>query len=41
VAYHFHWALDDILGMEHAERLDWVKQIAEINRRLNDAAQRG
>ncbi|MFV0458457.1 MAG: DUF6760 family protein [Actinomycetales bacterium] len=37
VAYHFHWSLDDILNLEHAERRRYVEQIADINTR----AQRG
>jgi hypothetical protein len=40
LAYHFHWALDEILQLEHAERQQWVKQVADINRRLNEAATR-
>lgn len=34
VAYHFHWALDDILDLEHTQRLRYVKEIADINTRL-------
>ncbi len=34
VAYHFHWSLDDILDMEHAQRLRYVREIAAINTRL-------
>ena len=37
LAYHFHWPLDQIMDMEHGERQQWVKQVANINRRLNDA----
>ena len=36
VAYHFHWSLDDILDMEHAERLRYVHEIAAINTRLSE-----
>jgi hypothetical protein len=32
--------LDEILELEHNERQQWVKQVADINRRLNEAAQR-
>jgi hypothetical protein len=39
IAYHFHWANDQIMSMEHAERLAWVKEIADINRRLIQEAQ--
>jgi hypothetical protein len=28
------------MELEHNERQQWVKQVADINRRLNDAAQR-
>lgn len=35
VAYHFHWALADILDMEHAERLRYVAEIAAINTRIS------
>lgn len=36
IAYHFHWAIDDVLEMEHRERAIWVKQIAQINEKIND-----
>ena len=35
VAYHFHWALDEILDLEHAQRLRYVAEIADINKRLS------
>ena len=35
IAYHFHWPLDDVLNMEHAERHKWVEEISKINRRLS------
>jgi hypothetical protein len=38
IAYHFHWALDDILMMEHKERHNWIAEISEINKRINDAS---
>jgi hypothetical protein len=34
VAYHFHWSLDDILDLEHPDRLRYVSEIARINVRL-------
>jgi hypothetical protein len=34
VAYHFHWALDDILDLEHADRLRYTGEIARINTRM-------
>ena len=35
VAFHFHWPLDDILDLEHPQRLRYVSEIADINNRLN------
>ncbi len=37
IAYHFHWPLDEILNLEHFQRRTWVKEIARINRRMNEA----
>jgi hypothetical protein len=34
VAYHFHWALEDILDMEHPQRRQYVSEIARINQRI-------
>lgn len=35
VAYHFHWALDDILDLEHPIRTRFVNEIARINQRMS------
>jgi hypothetical protein len=35
VAYHFHWSLEDILDLEHADRLRYVSEIARINTRIS------
>ena len=37
IAYHFHWALDPLLDLEHADRRRFVDQI----NRMNARAQRG
>lgn len=37
IGYHFHWAIDDILEMEHRERQIWVREISEINREINES----
>ena len=37
VAYHFHWPPVAILEMDHAGRQQWVREIAKINERLNQA----
>jgi hypothetical protein len=36
VAYHFHWSRDDILDLEHPERLRFVSEIARINTRISE-----
>lgn len=35
VAFHFHWAPEQIFNMEHQERRRWVAEISSINRELN------
>ncbi len=37
IAYHFHWSLDSILDLAHAERHAWLREIARINGEINDA----
>ena len=36
IAFHFHWPLDDILGMEHPDRLRYVGEISRINERMRN-----
>lgn len=36
IAFHFHWPLDDILALEHPDRLRYVGEIAHINERLRE-----
>jgi hypothetical protein len=38
IAYYFHWMPESILGMDHRNRRRWVKEIADINKRLNQGA---
>lgn len=35
IAYHFHWELHTIETLPHIQRREWVHQIANINRRMN------
>ncbi len=35
IAYFFHWQPDEILSMDHHSRLEWVKEIADINQRMS------
>ena len=41
IASHFHWSLDDILDMEHEERHVWLREIARVNREINEARAHG
>ncbi|HVN11589.1 MAG TPA: DUF6760 family protein [Kineosporiaceae bacterium] len=34
VAYHFHWALDPLLDLEHADRRRYVDAISRMNQRV-------
>lgn len=38
VAYHFHWARDEVLALEHGERRSWVEEISRINEQMNAGA---
>jgi hypothetical protein len=40
IAYHFHWALDDILDLEHPLRLRFADEISRINKRLVQEGER-
>lgn len=40
LAYHLHWPLDEILAMEHKERHTWIKEVSEINKKINEASKR-
>ena len=40
IAYHFHWAMDDILQMEHQERHMWIREISDINRKINESSKK-
>ena len=35
MAYHFHWSAESVMGLDHANRLQWVKEISAINERRN------
>jgi hypothetical protein len=36
VAYHFHWPRAEILDLTHGERQQWVREIANLNTRMNE-----
>ena len=37
VAYYLHWSRDDLLDLDHAERQRYVRQVAALNTRVQDA----
>ena len=37
VAYHLHWQHDELLTMEHPERLRWVDEVSKVNQCLNES----
>lgn len=39
IAYYFHWPLEHILELEHAERRQWVEEVAKINAKLSEPTQ--
>ena len=38
LAYHLHWPPRDLLNFEHDERRRWVREVAEIHRRAQEAS---
>ena len=34
IAYHFHWAPDDLLDLEHGDRRRYAEEIGRMNRRI-------
>jgi hypothetical protein len=40
LAYYLHWPHSEIMALDHPERRRWVEEVASINRRLNDDAER-
>ena len=35
IAYHFHWAAEDLLDLEHLERRRYAEEIGKINVRIS------
>ncbi|MEN0061709.1 MAG: DUF6760 family protein [Myxococcota bacterium] len=35
LAYHFHWSKETLLDMTHRERHVWVREVSEINGKIN------
>lgn len=34
MAYYFHWSLEEIVTLPHAERIRWCQEISNINRKV-------
>jgi hypothetical protein len=41
LAYHFHWSLDEIMGLDHKTRHRFIREISEINRKINSEREGG
>ncbi len=35
IAYHFHWAREEILTLSHLERARWCYEISYVNKELS------
>ncbi len=40
LAYHLHWELEQLLDLQHSDRVMLVERVAELNRRALDDAKR-
>jgi hypothetical protein len=40
LAYHVHWPHAQLMTLDHLERRRWVSEVAKINERINDEAER-
>jgi len=36
IAYHLHWSLAEIMSLPHRERVEWVGQVSQINKKILD-----
>ena len=35
LGYHLHWSRHELMTMSHLERHRWVKEVSDINERIN------
>jgi hypothetical protein len=40
IAYYMHWSHEEIMNLEHAERIKWCDQISKINKNLNNDSEK-
>jgi hypothetical protein len=38
LAYHLHWSLDDLLGLEHLDRMRMVRAVVNLEQRSRQEA---
>jgi hypothetical protein len=38
LAYHLHWSLDDVLGLEHLDRVRMVRAVVNLEERARQEA---
>lgn len=38
LAYHLHWSLDDLLGLEHLDRVRMVRAVVNLEQRTRQEA---
>ena len=39
MAYYLHWAKDDIMNLEHKERIRFCEEVSKINAKMNAAGE--
>ena len=35
ISYYLHWSQEEVMNLEHKERLRWCKEISGINEKVN------
>lgn len=40
IAYHFHWPKEQLMDLAHLERRQWVNEISQINKEINESVQK-
>lgn len=40
ISYYFHWSKEEVMNMEHAERLRWCREISGINEKTSPVPQK-
>ncbi|PBC75961.1 hypothetical protein BX265_0657 [Streptomyces sp. TLI_235] len=41
LAYHLHWSLDQLLELEHGDRIRFLRQVAALNERSWEGVMHG